>query len=346
MTNDAPTLDEITELTRRELTTASTTDAIRECGRAALSLLPTDPTTCQKLAYQKLHDVPYKDVKACWRRLYTDASLWKVIELVESRDTSGREAGTEGIGGNGQETTWLDEAVKRLDMSLILTGAPDREEIVELWFSALKAMLSFENPPHMTQPTGLSDRPAKRRKLSESSSNPATPSRFPTVLPTPTPNLRNSLLRINDFSLSDFHEKIADTSKHTPMIIENAIQHWPALDERPWNKPEYLLEQTLGGRRLVPVEVGKSYTDEGWGQKIVSFKEFMVTYMLSTEAEVEGDEEVRQTGYLAQHDLFAQVPSLRADISIPDYCYFSPAPSPRLKHIKSVARLEEPLLNA
>jgi len=83
MTENAPTLEEITQLTRQELTTVQTADPIRECGRAALSLLPNDPHLCLKLAYQKLHDVPYKDVKKCWRRLYTDASLWQVLRLAE-----------------------------------------------------------------------------------------------------------------------------------------------------------------------------------------------------------------------------------------------------------------------
>lgn len=149
-------------------------------------------------------------------------------------------------------------------------------------------------------------------------------------------------------SLAAFQKKLNNIEEHTPLIIQGAIQHWPALDERSWNNPEYLLRQTLGGRRLVPVEIGKSYTDEGWGQKIVTFKEFMETYMIKEQESPENDEQVKtqQTGYLAQHDLFAQIPSLRADISIPDYCYCDPAPSPQLTHIKPVPKLDEPLLNA
>jgi len=37
----------------------------------------------------------------------------------------------------------------------------------------------------------------------------------------------------------------------------------------------------------------------------------------------------RQTGYLAQHDLLTQIPALRNDIAIPDYCYVSPRPLQR-----------------
>ncbi|KAI4908193.1 hypothetical protein J4E90_008817 [Alternaria incomplexa] len=365
MSNDAPTLGEITQLTRQELTTRQKTDPIRECGRAALSLLPNDFELGLKLAYQKLHDVPYREVKTCWRRLYTDASLWKVLKLVgDERDEHLCETLPE-AGGDKEEvdskSDWVDEVVRILDMTLILTGAPEREELVELWFAALKAVLT---PPgshlHIDDP----ERPRKRRRLSSECKTSRIPASFARMLPDPPPTLRHAIPRTNELSLKAFQKRVGDANTHEPLVIEGAIQHWPALDERPWNDPAYLLEQTLGGRRLIPIEVGKSYTDEGWGQRITTFRDFMETYMLERNGEVasaadhmdttqspeldEADSSTKPTptGYLAQHDLFAQIPSLRADISIPDYCYCEPAPSPHLSHIKPVAKLEEPLLNA
>jgi hypothetical protein len=329
-----PTLAEVIQLTRQELTTASKTDPIRECGRAALAILPSDPDTCQELAYQKLHDVPYKDVKVCWRRLYTDATLWRVVELAGARQIDEREL--------ERVTIWIDDVVKMLDMALILTGAPQREEVVELWFSALKAVLSSGRDAGVD----MLERPAKRRKLESDDSGITLPASFPTAISSNTSALQYPISRTHELSMSAFQSKISNTSTHTPIIIGGAIQHWPALDERPWNEPLYLMEQTLGGRRLVPVEVGKSYTDEGWGQKIITFRDFMQTYMFEAGPKEQKDKELREKGYLAQHDLFAQVPSLRADISIPDYCYCDPAPSLHLKHVKPVAKLEEPLLNA
>ncbi|KAF2130560.1 jumonji domain-containing 5 [Dothidotthia symphoricarpi CBS 119687] len=322
MTTAAPTLEEITQLTRQELTTARKSDPIRECGRAALLLLPDDPELCLKLAYQKLHDVPYKDVKTCWRRLYTDASLWKVVRVVGELESKGR--------GEGD---WIDEVVKLLDMALILTGAPEREELVELWFSAIKAVLVTFQPDFES-----SDRPAKRRKLS-----PSMQSTLSAQLPHLRPAVRHPIARATNPSLASFQTKLSNPQTHTPIIIEGAIEHWPALDDRPWNNSEYLLEQTLGGRRLIPVEIGKSYTSEGWGQRIVTFSSFMQDYILSTQTPLKKENEA--TGYLAQHDLFAQIPSLRADICIPDYCYCEPIPT-SLPHVKATAKLEEPLLNA
>lgn len=347
MDNDAPTLQEIAQLTLQELTTVSEKDDILECGRATLALLSTDPDTCLKLAYQKLHDVPYKKVKTCWRRLYTDSSLWKAVGLVEAQAGCGEDHGRE------EKKDWIDEVVRLLDMALILAGAPGREEVVELWFSALKAMLHSSTPTHVKQDPTVEDRPVKRRKLSPESQPPSLPKHFPTTLPDPSPALRCLIPRVEDLSLEAFQTRVSSTATHTPIIIEGSIQHWSALGERPWSSASYLLELTLGGRRLVPVEIGKSYTDEGWGQKIVTFKDFMEKYMLDQDPYTPPENlresktrETRQTGYLAQHDLFAQIPSLRSDISIPDYCYSTPAPSPHLTHIKPTAQLEEPLLNA
>ncbi|KAH7093301.1 hypothetical protein FB567DRAFT_557281 [Paraphoma chrysanthemicola] len=347
MHDDAPTLAEITQLTRQELTTASKTDPIRECGRAALALLPFDFNTALELAYQKLHDVPYKDVKTCWRRLYTDASLWKLLEVVEGRDNPLNHDGLEDEQHDrSAEKDWLDEAVRLLDMALILTAAPQREEVIELWFAALKATLPSWNATSKEYYEDSLQRPLKRRKIMATPSSADFPKRFLKQLPVVSPALRYPLPRSQALGQTTFQAKISSIATHTPLIIEDAMQHWPALDERPWSSPSYLLEQTLGGRRLVPVEVGKSYTDRGWGQKIVTFKEFLDTYMFEPNGPRETGDEAPQTGYLAQHDLFAQIPSLRADISIPDYCYCDPAPSPRLTHIKATSKLEDPLLNA
>ena len=129
-----------------------------------------------------------------------------------------------------------------------------------------------------------------------------------------------------------------------PMIVTNNLDHWPALAK--WKTPSYLLQKTLDGRRLVPVETGRSYTDEGWGQSIISFRDFLNRYVLSD-----------QIAYLAQHDLFAQIPSLRMDIAIPDCCYTStglefggigvPCGSrPQNEDSDDDIEVEDPLINA
>jgi len=77
--------------------------------------------------------------------------------------------------------------------------------------------------------------------------------------------------RLDNPSLDVFHKQMHD--QRTPIILTHTIDHWPALER--WSDPEYWLRRTIGGRRLVPIELGRSYTDEGWGQKITRFGEFL-----------------------------------------------------------------------
>nr|CAG8458696.1 7425_t:CDS:2 [Entrophospora candida] len=89
--------------------------------------------------------------------------------------------------------------------------------------------------------------------------------------------------------------------------------------------------------RLVPVEIGAKYTDNSWTQKLISFEEFVNNWILSndlienynTDNKIEDrkeeakvvNKEQKEIAYLAQHNLFDQIPSLKDDILIPDYCF-------------------------
>lgn len=65
------------------------------------------------------------------------------------------------------------------------------------------------------------------------------------------------------------------------MKIKGALEHWPALHKRPSRSVEYLMERTIGRRRLLPVEVRRSYADKGWGQQIVRSGEFLEDFYLT-----------------------------------------------------------------
>ncbi|XP_028267157.1 lysine-specific demethylase 8 isoform X2 [Parambassis ranga] len=95
-----------------------------------------------------------------------------------------------------------------------------------------------------------------------------------------------------------------------PVILEGVIDHWPAFNKHFWSI-EYL--RSLAGCRTVPVEVGSRYTDEDWSQTLLTVNEFIDRYILNRDG-------VKTVGYLAQHQLFDQIPELKEDICFPDYC--------------------------
>ncbi|CAO1600573.1 hypothetical protein XANCAGTX0491_004256 [Xanthoria calcicola] len=319
-------------------------DAINDCPASVLALLPADSDPLIALAHSKLHTFSFAAVPLCWRRLYTDASIAKAVALIEhglahpddkdkppystkrKRNRDAVQGPDSGLSGE----VWIDEAVQVLDMAVIMAGAAGRQQIIDELISGLQSYLKHNAAPQPKRPRLEKDWdsfPIGRNV--ELSKLPMVPGvQYPVQLAT-APSMR----------AFEMHMKTTQ-----PLRIKEALDHWPAMHERPWSSPAYLLDMTLGGRRLIPIELGRSYTDDDWGQSIITFKDFMHRYMMPDAADPS------KLGYLAQHDLFAQIPSLRNDIAIPDYCYIVPPP---LKTPQSTTtglapstQLDEPLLNA
>ena len=292
------------------------------------------------------------------------------------------------VDGDGNKAgDWIGDVVRTLDMAVIMAGGAGREECIEALMDALEEHeLANPSSHSASSAPSLSSSPlpvTKRQKLhhhhhhhhpptakDENEDLFTTPSSSSPQQPHPPPALTYSIpIHTTPPSLAAFQQHLCTPPASGPLIIRNALTHWPAISasERSWRSRRYLLRRTLGGRRLVPVEVGRSYTDVEWGQRIVTFGEFLGGGFAvgkgkgKGKGKVEEEEgggggaEERKIGYLAQHDLFAQIPALRADIAVPDYCYATPPPplAPAsaeddltAAHKPSRARLEEPLLNA
>lgn len=97
-----------------------------------------------------------------------------------------------------------------------------------------------------------------------------------------------------------------------PTLLLNTINHWPAMTK--WRDLNYLLK--VAGNRTVPIEIGSNYASDEWSQQLVKLRDFLYRQFGQTK----GDQEIE---YLAQHELFAQIPALQADICVPDYCTVS-----------------------
>jgi hypothetical protein len=326
------------------------------CGEPILNLLSRQSTAIRnhsgnhKLILQRLDDMitlakekfyafPFRDVPACWRALFLEASLLKFSAFAVRRIWNVEQASFVDL--SNSEDAILDQMVESMDMALIMTGVPASSMLQE----AIDRALHLLQKIHMEMTDELNEPVTKRRKLSTSTKGYAI-DLFPSSTVAP-PRLSHPIPRADCLSFDAFEKYMHHPSKvhlgPEPLIITGALEDWPAHGERPWNKPSYLLEKTIGGRRLVPIELGRSYVDDGWGQKIITFKAFMDQYILQEPSN-------NSTGYLAQHDLFAQVPSLRADICVPDYCYTTPPPphhsSPLAEKHSKLPQLDEPLLNA
>lgn len=279
------------------------------------------PDKALELANSKLHVFPFKDVETCWRRLYTDASILKACFTIYGHCFASTEWRADNdiekdeynsvikdLCAHQSETAihplaeWLSPVVHILDRAIIMAGAPTRETLIETLLTSLHH--STKSKPDNEHDVHAS----KRRKISQ----PLFP--LDTVA---FPRINHPIPRVSSPTFDSIEDHIQNA--RTPLVITDDVEYWPAMSKRPWSSREYWFDRTLDGRRLVPVEIGRSYTDEGWSQKIMEFREFVDKYLWT-----EDGGRAEQTGYMAQHDLLSQIPLLRRDIAVPDYCYIDP----------------------
>ena len=356
----AKKMEGLCETILAELRNHSKDDPIHDCGQPNLHDLPNYADELFELANKKLHIFPFMDVKACWFRLYTDTSIAKAVKKIPSANVNTQYVST--------PVKQLDEIVSILDMALIMAGGLGREEMVHNLLKELQDSTEYyEDRPALKQPSNATEdtdeRPAKMRKidaadeirvdgnidqkssipdrgnvlLTASGSRPVGTTEIQDSIfsaeEVSVPSIRHPVQRLRAPPLHEFQKYMDDIAK--PLILTGTMRHWPALDS--WKSAAYWLKKTFDGKRLVPIEVGRSYTDDGWGQKIIPFRKFLDDYILDKSqaqqphglnVDLRSTRDESVTGYLAQHDLFHQIPSLCSDIATPDYCFLD-APPPK-----------------
>lgn len=289
-------------------------------------------------------------VPVCWRALYTDASILEfgaqlldhlhigddALNAIAAEGSGPRTPdpaaleGVRGVGGKagvgvsgmGDPAVFtdreLDDLVGALDSALLLTGGAGSRGAG--WIHGALNLLWDAAACDSREPRPLQPLPAT----------------FPSARPFVPPCTGRGVPRLGEppafeefqwyldgvVDAVDWLEDDGKLEGPRPLLIPGLMDDWPA--KTLWRSPAYLLgKATFGGRRLVPVEIGRSYTDTGWTQRVVRFRD--VVRELVREPAL-GGKKKNDTVYLAQHALLTQLPSLRADILVPDLCYTSPPP--------------------
>ena len=143
-------------------------------------------------------------------------------------------------------------------------------------------------------------------------------------------------------TVDEFRSRFMEPSASPrPVILTHAIGEWPALGggssssasaaASAWTMSSL---RSRHGARLVPVETysaedaTSTYLSDSWAQRVMPLSDYLDRYVLETPAtdsskQQQGDEEedaATAKGYLAQHQLLDQIPSMRREIITPSFC--------------------------
>ncbi|KAJ3484305.1 hypothetical protein NLG97_g7086 [Lecanicillium saksenae] len=283
-------------------------------------------------SHSRLYAYQFDQVPLYWRQIYSDAQILTTFHiLLRAVDNMAPLEQRQAFIGA------LDEVVARLDRCLVTVGGGGGI-LDRAWINKTLKMLeeAWELSP---------------------GSDPGR--EFSTLEPNPRMQLTRTIARHWGWSIDKFEKYMRDGHALAtttgqlgpePVIFTDLTKDvWPAIKEKRWSQPDYLFRMTLGGRRMVPVEIGRSYVDQGWGQQLMPFREFIFRYIdgsLIPDNVAEAEIDTAPTGYLAQHDLFTQIPELRNDIQIPELCWADVPNSNPFSLAAPKSKLEMPQVNA
>jgi lysine-specific demethylase 8 len=258
----------------------------------------------ETIVWEKLHTGIWKDVSFIWRDTYSFACLLSAcVELETVSELKQRRK----------------RALRCLDLACLMGGNLWRH-VASLFISDLVRLIHEidDKSPSVESLDGLGNTLENDMGNAFSSFLPPPHSPAPQLPPGSlnSSSLSHPVPRHHRLSLETFATDYM-LPQH-PVIISNAIDSWPALKN--WQRVDYW--QRHAGPRMVPVEVGKHYMVEGWGQQLMLFSDFLNNHLVYKQPEGIGKEKDKSTPcvYLAQHDLLAQIPHLAQDIHQPEYC--------------------------
>ena len=232
--------------------------------------------------WEKLNTGHWSNVNVAWRQMYSALSVLKVIFTIEV---------LEKISSYSDYLNVLKDLLKMCDVGCLM-GAPIMNNVCSRLATFFNKTLNHNN----FETLDFDMAAPKKRKFEN-----------------PLHSFKNleSICEIDELSLEQFVSEFKQKEK--PIKITNTINHWPAIDNN--SKSQWNMEyfgRTMG-HRTVPIEIGNRYTDLDWTQTLMTTNTFIKEYVLNSNP--------KSVGYLAQHELFNQIPELSDDFDIPLYCY-------------------------
>ncbi len=230
--------------------------------------------------WEKLNTGHWKDVDPIWRELYALIVLIK-IEFISAKLSSSSV--------NADAYLLTGDLIKMCDMGWMM-GAPVLNGAAQVLAEKLSNICQQWCPEEETS------LPAKRRRMEKEVSMPRGSDNV-TSLETADAEEVDLLRFLTEYK-----------TKERPVRLSGLVSQWPAVAA--W---DFDFLKRICGFRLVPVELGKRYTDNSWTQSLMTVREFVNNHVYQG-----------ADAYLAQHQLLDQVPRLKEDLEVPEFCLTGP----------------------
>jgi lysine-specific demethylase 8 len=316
---------------RRARIAAAAAPAATTTTTAAQALLPP-ARLLQELAHDRLHTGHWSAAPPAWRAAHAAATLAAVGSRLAMEEGGGGGAGgsssasspswppalaeflldgdgSDGKGDQTQEQLLLTAALRALDVAIIL-GAPNSRLRAALDAAAERADAALA--AHEDDEDGSAG--VKRRRREAEVQQAAAPPPQPRLPPRSLSPCSSARLASSPRPppLDAFFAR--HMLPRRPLLIRAGLMDgWPALSR--WRDVDYL--HSAVGRRTVPVEAGEHFLDAGLATLLLPFGVFLQRAVQQRGEEGGGGP---QRLYLAQHPLLDQLPRLRRDVLVPDYC--------------------------
>lgn len=227
-----------------------------------------------------IHTGKWSDVAATDKYLYSLSTYLEVLADLREFLISNPDP----VDNKERSRVMIEQCIESMDMGILLGCPVPDQRGMNLFCSGASLLSRFLNT--IVDPVEFPERIINKQEARETYNQNDIPA--------------EDLANILDNFKDQFY------TRSQPVLIRNSFRNWPATEK--WRDISYF--QQNFGFRTVPIEIGSQYTTTDWGQELMLFKDFLANQFGNngTSGPVQ---------YLAQHDLFEQIPELKEDIEYP-----------------------------